>query len=94
LREYCPKLSEVDGQILASRVCCSHVEANELSTAVANLPDLSAASSELQQAMGTDGRAGGRSVLGGLLGVFGRRSAPFSAAQPIVDDLASTDETA
>ena len=55
----------------------SHVEANELSVAVANLPDLSAASRESQQATGTDGRQVVDPRLADCLAFFRRRITPF-----------------
>ncbi len=74
----------------------SHVEAGELSGAIANLPDLSAAR-ESQQATGTDGRNTVDPCLADCLAFSdaeSRHSVPFSAEQAIVDSLASNVESA
>ena len=74
----------------------SHVEAGELSVAVANLPDLSATAGEAQRATGTDGRNAPDSVLAFCLAFSDAEtclSVPRGAAQAIVADSASTAET-
>ncbi len=75
----------------------SHVEADEMSVAVANLPDLSAASRESQQATGTDGPAVVDPCLADCLAFSDadpRPSLPLTAEQADAENSADIAETA